>query len=106
MILGEIVNKLTPKYPVSIHNIAYLKTSEEPVFVINITGPLAEVRRPIQGADGVRHVDEKVLVEELETREQKVINEMEFSKFQLEQRDALANARMEASRPAKEVLPN
>lgn len=103
MILGEIVNKL---YPVAVGNVAYLKTSEEPVFVINIHDSSAEIRRPIQGKDGVRHVDEHVLLAELESREQKLINEMAFQKFTLEQRDALTNARMEASRPVKEALPN
>ena len=80
--------------------IAYLKTTDEPVFCLEITkrpvaapeypelsGVFARVRRPIAGENGIAHLVEFFAVEELETAEagqNRKISEMEElrAKFQ------------------------
>lgn len=68
---------------------AFLKVTEEPVFVLEIrdgnatqrypalSGKVACVRRPTAGEDGVRHSVEFFTVEEIETLEQSQTRKLE-----------------------------
>jgi hypothetical protein len=68
---------------VKVGTVAFLKSTEEPAFVLEIkkgagfqvfpelSGDVATVRRPTSGRDGVRHNVEVFSIEELETLEAK-----------------------------------
>lgn len=101
---GEIVNK----YNVEQGKIAFVKTSDEPVFVIGIEADknnvaIAIVRRPIQTENGVVHSTDQFFLAELQTSEQKVMEEFNMQKFMLQERDRMTAERQEAKQPAKAV---
>jgi len=89
---------------VEVGTVVFVKTSEEPVFVLAIDNQTAVVRRPVQGDRGVTHVLDTFSLNELETREGKVEGEAAFQKFQLGVRDKFARERQaEAKEPQKAV---
>jgi hypothetical protein len=107
VIPGEIVINLDM---LEINTVVFLKTTDEPVFILGFSSTeneaFAEVRRPIQSETGVEHKVETYRVSELQTKKDQIRASMELHKFELEQRDALAKYRQEASRvelPAAET---
>jgi hypothetical protein len=103
VIHGEIVNK----YNVEIGKIAFVKTSDEPVFVMNIdtdknNNQIATVRRPIQTENGVVHSVDQFFLNELQTAQEKILEEFAIQKFGIEERDRMTEARQQAkATPAK-----
>ena len=95
MNLGETVNKLNTASngTIEVGKVVYVKTSEEPVFVLAIDNQTAIVRRPISSKSGVSHVLDTFGLLELETRESKTEDDAAFTKFQLGVRDKLARER-------------
>ena len=82
--------------------VALLKTTEEPLFVLAIenldkvysglSGSVAIVRRPIQGTEGVTHSIERFFIEELETLDEKhtrQVSEMEELKARFSTHETL-----------------
>ena len=47
--------------------IVFIKTTEEPVYVLAVDETSAAVRRPIQTQNGIKHVEETWALSELET---------------------------------------
>ena len=83
------------KYPIVVNKVAFVKTTDEPVFVMGLEGNSAVVRRPINTEHGgVQHLVESFSVEELQTAEAKLEAEMEFTKHSLKVRDAYTEERM------------
>lgn len=104
-ILGEIaINTETfdTLYPVEINKVAYVKTTEEPVFVQSINGFETVVVRPVNKDGYVMHQQEGFSLGELESEKAKFVRQMEFTKFTLEQRDLFTKARQAASRDLDE----
>jgi hypothetical protein len=85
---------------VEVGKVAFMKTSDEPVFVLEIDGKVARVRRPVQTEDGVFHRTETFELRELHTKKAAIVAEMELNRFMLEQRDQLADERRKASKDA------
>lgn len=52
--------------------VASIKTTQEPVYVLSVVGDLVEVRRPVMGSDGVRHLVETFTLGELETESDRI----------------------------------
>jgi hypothetical protein len=50
--------------------VAYLKTTQEPVFVLEIVGEVVTVRRPVQSRDGIGHVVNTFALDELESQKE------------------------------------
>lgn len=97
---GEIVNLETAilnTAAIEVGKVVYVKTTEEPVFVMAIDNTIALVRRPLQSDRGVTHVIETFSLQELETKEDKTLSDAKFLKFQLEVRDRTAKERQQAS---------
>lgn len=95
-------------YPIEINKVAFVKTTDEPVFVVAINGDTAIVRRPINTeATGVEHRIEQFAFDELQTAEAKLVSEMEFTKFSLKMRDAYTEERKQeqqkSASPASDV---
>lgn len=103
-------------YPVTLGSVAFMKTTEEPVFVLEIDSPtnLVTVRRAQQTDGGVKHIVEAFSLFEVESERAKFMRQLEFTEFTLEQRDAFTERRRNASmeRPSitdkgfGELLPN
>lgn len=100
-------------FEIEVGKIAFLKTSEEPVFVLKLGtdsesgAPTAIVRRPIQSDNGVLHSTETFYSAELHSAEQKLMTEIDFQKFMLAQRDKMTRERQEkdaAERPSESYL--
>ena len=59
--------------PIKAGEVAFVKTTEEPVFILKtwahpeLGQDYADVRRPVAGQDGIRHVEDTFRVEELES---------------------------------------
>lgn len=83
---------------IEVGKVVYVRTSDEPVFVIAIDGATALVRRPISAEAGVSHVLDSFGLNELQTKETKTIEDMAFTKFQFDTRDKLARERQEESK--------
>jgi hypothetical protein len=97
-------------------DVAFIQTSQEPVFVLNIgpgtslqqypqlTGTVATVRRPSEGEQGIRHSIEYFAIEELESlasRQVRQIKEMEEMQNAFEKRSG------KSTKPAGDIpLPN
>jgi hypothetical protein len=83
------------KYPIEVNKVAFVKTTDEPVFVMGLDGNMAVVRRPISTQEGgVKHLVESFSIEELHTAEGKLEAEMEFTKHSLKVRDNYTEERM------------
>lgn len=105
VILGETaINTETFEtlYPVTVGEVAYVKTTEEPTFVLSIEvkGPLTEVtvRRPVSKDGFVSHLTEGFSLGELESEKAKFMRQLTFTKFSLEQRDLFTRSRQDASK--------
>lgn len=87
--------------------VAYIKTTDEPVFVLNISqdGSVA-VRRPVQGDKGVEHRIELFGYNELQSAEAKVTAEADFTKFTIELREKLMadRAKKQDALPVQKVM--
>lgn len=90
--------------------VAFVRTSKEPVFVLGIGDDTPEmekstvvVRRPIQTEQGVEHVKETFELRELQTFEDKIVEELEDQSYFLEQRKAFDKASNENAKKV-EVL--
>jgi hypothetical protein len=57
---------------IKLHEVAYLKTTMEPVYVMAFHEPseMVSVRRPVQGRDGIQHQVEDFSLDELETEQE------------------------------------
>lgn len=115
MILGETaINTETFEtlYPVTVGQVAYLKTTEEPVFVLeHNSNNVLTVKRPINEEGKVSHIVEGFSLGELESEKARFMRQLEFTKFSLEQRDLFTKSRQEASRDSDQTelfggLPN
>jgi hypothetical protein len=51
-------------------DVAHVRTTGEPVYVLEVAEGNASVRRPIMGQDGVRHETETFSLGELQTRDE------------------------------------
>jgi hypothetical protein len=94
---------------IEVNKVAFVKTTEEPVFVLGMFvdqagNEIANVRRPVNTKNGVQHISEAFLVTELQTAEDKLTAEMEFTKHSLKVRDAYAEEHMKAT-AAQAPLP-
>jgi hypothetical protein len=95
---GETVNS----YSIQELKVAYVKTSDEPVFVLALqkdtNGVLqAIVRRPTQTENGVVHTVDTFFAAELHSAQEKVVEEFEMQKFMLSERDRMTKERQEAN---------
>lgn len=75
-------------YPIEINQTAFIKLSNEPVFVLSIQDGQANVRRAISGQTGVRYEQDLFPVVELISERDQLIRELEFTKFSLGVREA------------------
>lgn len=81
-------------YPVSLGSVAYVKTTEEPVFVLAVDGDnLATIRRAVQTHDGIKYIVEGLGLDEVESERAKFMRQLEFTEFTLEQRDSFTERR-------------
>lgn len=88
--------------PVSVGTVAYVKTTKEPVFVLEYVGDpkvganeaysVVTVRRPTQTKYGVEHLSETFTAGELQTFEEKIADELKEQSYFLEQRRAFEKA--------------
>lgn len=105
-------------YPVVTDSVAFMKITEEPVFVMGIESiegnRVVTVRRACQTDSGIKYVVEGFGLEEIESERAKFMRQLEYTEFTLEQRDAFTERRRNASmdRPSisdkgfGEMLPN
>lgn len=91
---GKAEAKESPNMPQSMNyvqpdTVAYVKTTEEPVFVMAILpNAIALVRRPTStDTNGVEHRIEFFGLSELQTAEQRIEGEIALSKFTMEARN-------------------
>lgn len=96
------------KYPLIEGEVAFVKATDEAVFVVNLNGGVKPgqvlVRRAVQTSDkGAQYVEEVFPVEELQTEKQRLIKEMEFIKFSSETRDRYSAEYQRAKSPVKSV---
>src|ERR1035441_6432787 len=97
-------------YPVKVNEVAYVRYSEEPVFVTAIVGDKATVRRAITGAGGTQYDGDEFFLDELISEKARVIANLEMTKFQAEKRDIYAKAYQDAATkklaPATPAMPS
>ena len=67
--------------PIKPRTIVYMKSTEEPCFILSIRDNLAEVRRPIQSQDGIRYEVAEFFCDELQTAEERARTIMEQQKL-------------------------
>lgn len=84
----------------SINTVVFVKTTGEPVFLLDIDDEgTAFVRRPTQTDAGVVHLSEGFQAAELQTLKGKVAQELEEQSYFLDQRRAFERASNESKSP-------
>jgi len=83
--------------------VAIIKSTKEPVFVLNVENEKAAIRRPVQGQNGITHKQEVFWVTELQTIKQRVIEELEEQTFMLDQRRKYDRASNEKAKVGEAV---
>lgn len=68
---------------------AFIRTTNEEVFVLEVLNDLAVVRRPVQTTEGIKHVKDEFLLGELETLETRVLRNYAEQKLLKEQIEAM-----------------
>jgi len=69
-------------YPVKENEVAYIRISSEPVFVLKIDGIVATVRRMIQFKDeGNQYIEAAFRLSELASEKQMIVNEINTTMF-------------------------
>ena len=61
--------------------LAFVITTGEPVYVLNITDGKADVVRPVTGEAGTRHEYEAFPLDQLETRHEQIKRNMEYAEY-------------------------
>jgi hypothetical protein len=69
-----------PKFKVQ-NGLAFVITTGEPVYVINIDNGKADVVRPVTGDHGTSHVYEAFPLDQLETRHEQIKRNMEYAEY-------------------------
>lgn len=91
-------------------SVAYLRTSDEPVYVMEIKEDAARVRRPINTTEGVKHIEDTFFLSELHTAKDRITEEAKLSAYNYEIRETEAARRQnkahESTKPIMEFLPN
>lgn len=62
---------------VKVGDVAYLRTTDEPSYVLEVNGDNVKVRRPIMTNDGIKHLVEDYVMGELETTEEAHVRKLE-----------------------------
>jgi|SRR5882762_9726432 len=97
---------MSNEFEVKVGTVVVLKTSKEPVYVLDIvyegqadgsTNPVATVRRPVQSEDGVRHDTEEYQLGELQTIKEKMVEELSDASYFLDQRKKFDKSSLEKS---------
>lgn len=93
-------------YPLIEGEVAFVKATDEPVFVVTIADNDVLVRRATQSSvNGVNYSEEHFLPAELQTEKARVIREMEAVKFSTETRDRYTEEYQKAKSAMKAAIP-
>lgn len=93
------------KYPVTKGEVAFVKTTDEAVFVLNVDDELALVTRAVHTADtGVNYVEDSFPVNQLQTDKQRLLKEMDFIRFSADTRDKASTEYEAAKKQGKSAI--
>jgi hypothetical protein len=80
------------KYPVIVNEVAFVKTTDEPVFVLSIDGEQVLARRTRATSEGAVYETEGFGLAELVSEKTRLVRELEFTTFSLAQRKKASDA--------------